>query len=101
MRAAQVPTRGVCVASLNDRALVIGVDRLDYSKGLPNRFEAVGRLLDKYPEHRRQVSFLQIAAALARGRRGLTSGCDAQLDRAVGRDQRPVRPSPTGRRCAT
>src|SRR5262249_1811765 len=31
------------ISSLVGRALVIGVDRLDYSKGLPNRFEAIGR----------------------------------------------------------
>lgn len=43
--------------SLGGRALAIGVDRLDYSKGLVNRFEAFGRLLANYPEHRRQVSF--------------------------------------------
>ncbi len=48
--------------SLGGRALAIGVDRLDYSKGLVNRFEAFARLLGKYPQHRRQVSFLQIAA---------------------------------------
>ncbi len=47
--------------SLSGRALAIGVDRLDYSKGLPNRFVAFGRLLAGYAEHRRQVSFLQIA----------------------------------------
>jgi len=47
--------------SLAGRTLAIGVDRLDYSKGLVSRFEAFGRLLAKYPEHRRQVSFLQIA----------------------------------------
>ncbi len=49
-------------ASLAGRRLAIGVDRLDYSKGLPNRFEAFGRLLAGHPEHRRRVSFLQIAA---------------------------------------
>ncbi|HVZ06978.1 alpha,alpha-trehalose-phosphate synthase (UDP-forming) [Rhodopila sp.] len=48
--------------SLNGRALAIGVDRLDYSKGLPNRFIAIGRLLANHPEDRRQISFLQIAA---------------------------------------
>jgi trehalose 6-phosphate synthase len=47
--------------SLAGRTLAIGVDRLDYSKGLVNRFEAFGRLLAKYPQHRREVSFLQIA----------------------------------------
>lgn len=48
--------------SMGDRALAIGVDRLDYSKGLPNRLIAFGRLLATYPEHRRKVNFLQVAA---------------------------------------
>jgi trehalose 6-phosphate synthase len=48
--------------SLVGRSLVIGVDRLDYSKGLPNRFDAFGRLLNSFPEHRQKVSYLQIAA---------------------------------------
>jgi len=48
--------------SLVGRNLMIGVDRLDYSKGLPNRFEAFNRLLARFPEHHQQVSFLQIAA---------------------------------------
>ncbi|MFO1079136.1 MAG: trehalose-6-phosphate synthase [Reyranellaceae bacterium] len=46
--------------SLVGRALAIGVDRMDYSKGLPNRFEAYGRLLERHPEHRRRIHFLQI-----------------------------------------
>lgn len=49
-------------SSLHGRALAIGVDRLDYSKGLPNRFEGYGRLLVRYPEHLQKISFLQIAA---------------------------------------
>jgi trehalose 6-phosphate synthase len=48
--------------SLAERCLLIGADRLDYSKGLPNRFEAFNRLLSRFPEHRQKVSFLQIAA---------------------------------------
>ncbi|WP_266168446.1 alpha,alpha-trehalose-phosphate synthase (UDP-forming) [Dyella subtropica] len=47
--------------SLEGRALIIGVDRLDYSKGLPQRFHAYARLLERAPELHRQVSFLQIA----------------------------------------
>lgn len=46
--------------SLSNRALAIGVDRLDYSKGLPHRFEAFGRLIEKHPEHKRKIHFLQI-----------------------------------------
>lgn len=48
--------------SMGDRALAIGVDRLDYSKGLPQRFKAFGHLLANFPQHRRGVSFLQVAA---------------------------------------
>ena len=47
--------------SLEGRALIIGVDRLDYSKGLPERFQAYARLLERSPQLHRQVSFLQIA----------------------------------------
>lgn len=46
---------------LHDRDLIIGVDRLDYSKGLEERFRAVERLFQNYPENRGQVSFIQIA----------------------------------------
>lgn len=48
--------------SLINCELMIGADRLDYSKGLPNRFEAFNRLLARFPEHKQKVSFLQIAA---------------------------------------
>jgi len=47
--------------SLEGRSLIIGVDRLDYSKGLPQRFEAFARLLKRAPDLHRQVTFLQIA----------------------------------------
>ena len=42
-------------------AEVIGVDRMDYSKGLPQRMEAFGRMLDEHEELHGRVSFLQIA----------------------------------------
>ena len=41
--------------------IVIGVDRLDYSKGLPNRFRAFGRYLETRDERERRVSMVQIA----------------------------------------
>jgi len=47
--------------SLNERMLAIGVDRLDYSKGLPERFRAFERHLDRHPEQRGQLTLLQIA----------------------------------------
>jgi trehalose 6-phosphate synthase len=46
--------------SLSGRRLIIGVDRLDYSKGLPNRLEAFARLLEQFPQHRLKVSYLQV-----------------------------------------
>jgi trehalose 6-phosphate synthase len=70
-------------ASLAGRALAIGVDRLDYSKGLLQRLDGFGRLLARYPEHHQRVSFLQIAA---RSREDVSEYQDlrAELDRIVG-----------------
>ena len=48
-------------ASLSGRKLVIGVDRLDYTKGLVRRFKAVEKLFADHQEHRRGVVVLQIA----------------------------------------
>jgi trehalose 6-phosphate synthase len=48
-------------AMLGGRKLILGVDRLDYSKGIPERLEAFARLLEKYPEWRNQVSFVQVS----------------------------------------
>ncbi|HEY5665234.1 MAG TPA: trehalose-6-phosphate synthase [Gammaproteobacteria bacterium] len=47
--------------SVADRKLIIGVDRLDYSKGLELRFRAFEKLLARYPAVRGEVSLLQIA----------------------------------------
>jgi len=43
------------------RKQIIGVDRLDYSKGLPDRLKAFDRLLEIFPQQRRAVTLLQIA----------------------------------------
>jgi trehalose 6-phosphate synthase len=40
---------------------IVGVDRLDYTKGLPQKFKAFGCLLDKHPHYHRQVVLTQIA----------------------------------------
>ena len=39
--------------------IVLGIDRLDYTKGLTNRLLAFERLLDKYPAHIGKVMLLQ------------------------------------------
>ncbi len=48
-------------AMLGGRTLILGVDRLDYSKGIPERLEAFARLLENFPEWRNQVSFVQVS----------------------------------------
>jgi trehalose 6-phosphate synthase len=52
--------------SLNGDKLAIGVDRVDYSKGLVNRIEAFDKMLTLQPQLKRSVSLLQIAN-LSRG----------------------------------
>jgi trehalose 6-phosphate synthase len=41
--------------------LLLGVDRIDYSKGLNERIRALDCLLTQYPDLRRRVSMLQVA----------------------------------------
>ncbi len=48
-------------STLHHRKLVMSVDRLDYSKGLVERFRAFARLIEHDPAQRNNVSFLQIA----------------------------------------
>lgn len=49
------------VQSIEGAERIIGVDRLDYSKGLPQKFSAFGRFLEKYPQYQRRVVLSQIA----------------------------------------
>lgn len=48
-------------ASLGESKLVIGVDRVDYSKGLEQRLQSFDLLLARYPALKRRLSLLQIA----------------------------------------
>jgi trehalose 6-phosphate synthase len=45
---------------LPNRRLVLGVDRLDYTKGIAQRLAAFGHLLARYPEMRGRVSLMQV-----------------------------------------
>ncbi len=47
-------------ANLPKRKLILGVDRLDYSKGIPRRLRAFENALERYPELRRNVTFIQV-----------------------------------------
>ena len=70
--------------SLGDRSLIIGVDRLDYTKGLPERFRGFEQLLARYPEHRNKVTFLQIAP-VSRGDVAQYRTLKRELDALAGR----------------
>ena len=71
-------------ASLVDRALAIGVDRLDYTKGLPQRIAGFGKLLERFPRHRAKVTFLQVAP-VSRGDVATYRALRRELDESVGR----------------
>jgi trehalose 6-phosphate synthase len=64
-----VPTPEECRASViaehglkTDALLGVGVDRLDYTKGIEERFLAVERLLERHPEYQGRFTFVQLAA---------------------------------------
>ncbi|NBQ76660.1 MAG: trehalose-6-phosphate synthase, partial [Acetobacteraceae bacterium] len=48
-------------SSLQGRMLALSVDRLDYSKGIPQRIDAIGRFLELYPQYHNRFTALQIA----------------------------------------
>ena len=47
---------------LRDQQLLLGVDRVDYTKGIPERFRAAERLLELHPNLKGKFSFLQVGA---------------------------------------
>ncbi|MBK1661061.1 alpha,alpha-trehalose-phosphate synthase (UDP-forming) [Paracraurococcus ruber] len=70
--------------SLVERALIIGVDRLDYTKGLPQRFCGYGQLLARFKAHRSKVTYLQVAP-VSRGDVAEYRTLRRELDEWVGR----------------
>ncbi len=70
--------------SLSGRAMIIGVDRLDYTKGIPERMDAFERFLAKFPDWRGKVTYLQITP---RSRSGIPEYADIsrKVGEAVGR----------------
>ncbi len=45
---------------LPNRKLILGVDRLDYTKGIPQRLKAFSSALTRYPELRERISLIQV-----------------------------------------
>jgi trehalose 6-phosphate synthase len=71
-------------ASLLGRKLIIGVDRLDYTKGLTERFAAFEHFLTTFPDSQGKVTFLQIAP-LSRSDVLAYSEIRAALEQTAGR----------------
>jgi trehalose 6-phosphate synthase len=57
--------------------LGVGVERVDYTKGLPERFRAIERFFERYPEYRELLVFVQLAAP---SRTGIKRYQDLQLE---------------------
>jgi trehalose 6-phosphate synthase len=72
------------MTGLLGRRCVIGVDRLDYSKGLVDRFHAYDRFLETYEENLGRVTYLQIAP-LSRGDVREYANIRRSLEQAAGR----------------
>ncbi|UVO49978.1 trehalose-6-phosphate synthase [Sphingomonas sp. SUN019] len=66
------------------RDMIVGVDRLDYSKGLEERFLGYERFLVEHPEERKEVFLLQIAPP-SRGEVGSYQKIRSSLERLAGR----------------
>ena len=47
---------------LEGKIVGVGVDRIDYTKGITERMLAIDRFLEKYPEYRKKFVFIQLAA---------------------------------------
>jgi len=64
--------------------LVLGVDRLDYTKGIPERLQAFGRMLELFPQWRGKVSLVQVSVP---SRADIPDYADerARVESAVGR----------------
>ena len=77
-------SRQELLASLDTTAefIGVGVERLDYTKGLPERFRALGRFFERFPEYRERLVFLQLAAP-SRSTIPRYQALEAEVDAAV------------------
>jgi trehalose 6-phosphate synthase len=80
------------VRVLGEQALILGVDRLDYSKGLPQRVEAYEKLLADNTALRRKVHLLQVAPPSRdsiKEYQEISATLDAMCGRVMGRFAEP------------
>lgn len=58
-----VKTRSKRIAqdfSLEEKRVLVGVDRIDYTKGIPEKLRAIDRFLEKYPEYKEKFVFFNV-----------------------------------------
>ena len=72
-----------CLFGLSADSIVgVGVDRLDYTKGIPERLEAIDRVLTRRPNLRGRFTFVQIAVP-SRSELKSYGALESEVDRAV------------------
>lgn len=71
-------------SSLGNQKLIVSIDRLDYSKGLPRRLRAFEMFLKKYPEFEQKVSIIMIVVP-SRDNVGKYKALKEEVDLLVGR----------------
>ncbi len=55
------------LSHFGERQLVLGIDRLDYTKGIPHRLRAFGNLLERFPEVRGRINLIQVVVPSREG----------------------------------
>lgn len=70
-------------SALPDRKIILGVDRLDYTKGIPHRLHAMQKLFTRYPELRGKLSLLQVVVP-SRATIPLYAKLKKEIERLVG-----------------
>ena len=63
--------------------LLVAVDRLDYTKGIIQRLQAIDKLLEKYPEYKEEITLIQRVAP-SRGHINEYKEMENEIDRTIG-----------------
>ena len=74
---------------LGDEPIGVGIERLDYTKGIPDRLRGFDYLLETHPEYRGRLRFIQVAVP-SRTHVPAYQQIDREVDEAGPRDQRPL-----------
>ncbi len=70
-------------STVGNRRIILGVDRLDYTKGIPERLQAFARLIERFPSWRKRVSMVQISVP-SRSRVPEYTSLKQRVDQLVG-----------------